>query len=244
MLRSALLASAIALAALPAHAGVVNAFAGYADNMHDGSVHPEPWCSSFGSLCQVIQSGIDAGALRFDNTGSEPVLLSDLVVHLNGGEQNFAPWSTVSIPPQSSAYFSQTLDFAENFDSSDFSFLPTGLTCGGPGLSGAQAQACSDRPPVIEFFANLNPFGIVDAGHVLNKGGSDPLGNEGTTEWRLIGSVNVTDATNGGGGGNPGGGNPGGGSNPGGGVNDIPEPSTALLLLFPLAGALIMRRRA
>lgn len=199
-------------------------FVGYTDMDHSKPAYgfPSPLCSTFGPTCQVEQgSPLDGGVFRIDNTGSNPISISNITVTLNPteGPTPFALWSDVTIAPGGMATFGQTSEF--NFDTSDYAIVGSdaGININGIGgcttlsaLSAAQQAVCIANFPIISFDENGESVTIIDAGSILNTGNYDSVFNSPdfneSIDWRLAGSAGEA----------------------------VPEPSSFVLLLTGITG--------
>ncbi len=96
----------------------LNVFVGYADDLRAGASFPNPWQGSPNVV--YIGSGlpIDAGAIRIDNTSSDPVRIDNVTVNLQRPGPSFSLWGSFTIPAHGSAILTQTTQY--NFDTSDF----------------------------------------------------------------------------------------------------------------------------
>lgn len=186
------------------NADSLNLYVGYADSLRPSGFFPNPFYGSPG----VIYSGespmsdtLDSGTLRIQNTGSTAITITNLQVTLNPGTNPtvFALWGApVTITPGENAIYAQTN--GQNFDSSDFGFLPTiGIDsthplggCTNPGaLSTAQQALCISNAPLVSFDENGTLVSYIDTGNVLDTFGYDFVngssdGNE-SINWNLIG---------------------------------------------------------
>jgi hypothetical protein len=199
--RGLLVACVLALAA-PVFADSFTVYVGYADNLRASGFFPTPWLGDPNVVSQTpTGESLDAGAVRVDNTGANPITITNFSVLLGGG-QLFNFWGALTINPGQTGIFTQTVSY--NFDSSDY-----GLFGGGPvnvdpahPLGGctnpqnvAQAASCDAYQPLISFLENGNPFTGRDAGHILDTFGYDLInlgapggdGNE-SINWTLLGA--------------------------------------------------------
>lgn len=203
LLSSALLLSVVAVPF--AHADSLSVFVAYTDNLRASGFFPSPFCALENATdCQVavgVGQSLDAGVFRIDNTGANPIAITNIAVTLNptAGPLVFKLWNDVTIAPGSTAIFGQTAQF--NFDTSDFGIVndATGIGINGIGgcttlsaLTLAEQAVCIANFPVITFLENGNPVSITDTGSILNTGSYDFFccssdGNE-SINWNLAGS--------------------------------------------------------
>lgn len=250
-LKSRLAVGALVMAsAAAAHAGTVDVFVGYADNLRPSGFFPSVWLGDPNVFSQTPSGQtLDSGAVRLDNNTGAPITISNFQVFFPNNGSTFSPWSSLALPTGATGIFTQTGSF--NFDTSDFgvfasiglpnslapnNFLSNGNTSliGGCSSSASLIAAagdtalCNGSAPVISFLVNGTPFSFTDTGQVLNTGGWDFVGNSAYGEdgnesinWNVVGSAAVR-----------------------GGTPPIPEPSTyALFGLGAILLALLRRRR-
>lgn len=240
MLKRILFAASIALVASQAHADSFNVYVGYADSLRANGFFPNPFCSTQNSTtCQIgPANNLDSGAIRIQNTGSDPLSITNIVVQLPGVSDTFTLWNDFTIAPGQNGFIGQTA--AYNFDTSDYDdffsssyYLPGfGVSTNGIGgcslpstdLTDAGNAACAANFPIISFNENGNTVTCTDSGSIINTGGEDFVnfsgdGNE-SIGWQICGSTVVN--RNG---------------------NNAPEPFTLSLFGAGLAGAAALRRR-
>ena len=202
LLSSALLLSVFAVPY--AQADSLSVFVAYTDNLRASGFFPTPFCATQNATTCQVQLGVqlDAGVFRIDNTGANPLVITNITVTLNptAGPSVFQLWNTVTIAPGTTAYFGQTGQF--NFDTSDLGIVgvSTGIGINGIGgcttlaaLTAAQQAVCTANFPVISFMENGNPVSITDTGSILNTGSYDFViassdGNE-SINWNLAGTT-------------------------------------------------------
>src|SRR5258708_6478498 len=138
-----LLSSALLLSAFAApygRADSLSVFVAYTDNLRASGFFPSPFCATQNATTCQVQLGVqlDAGVFRIDNTGANPLVITNLTVTLNptAGPSVFQLWNNVTIAPGTTAYFGQTGQF--NFDTSDLPSLGlnTALPIPGIGING------------------------------------------------------------------------------------------------------------
>jgi hypothetical protein len=192
-----------------AKADSFSVFVGYADNLRASGFFPTPWIgSTFNGQSVISQTNpagviFDSGAVRIDNTGANPIAISNFMVTDNNGAVVFNIWgpgTQLTLAPGQSGIFTQFPNSNENFDSSD-----QGLFGGTPPANLEPNNAdgngntnliggCSSNPtfftagqasgvcnvinaPVVSFTENGNPVSFVDTGFILNTGEYDFLNN-------------------------------------------------------------------
>ena len=208
-----------------AEADSLSVYVGYADSLRpNGSLLT--LCSGFSPTCQVQQGAqLDGGVFQIENTGSDPVTITDVTITLNSGIHpvTFALWNNVTLAPGQAAILGQTAQW--NFDSSDYPFLASGTGIGINGIGGcstlstlssAQQALCAANFPVISFDENGHPVTLIDSGSILDTGGHDlaAFGANESIGWHLAGQVTPT-----------------------------PEPSSIVLIGLGLIALLGLRRR-
>ena len=189
-----------------ASADTFNVFVAYADSLRASGFFPTPWIGNSGVVSQsttAVNPNLDSGAVRIDNTGASPIVITNMQVSLNGGSgPTFALWSALTINPGQIGIFAQTnpLNNAQ-FDTSDSPFLGTaaGADAAHPlgGCTAAvNAAICASHAPIISFLENGTPVTLTDTGNILDTFGYDlvnlgpPAGdlNE-SINWNAIGST-------------------------------------------------------
>jgi hypothetical protein len=233
----AAISTAAGLAVTAARADTFAVYTGYADNLRPSGFFPTPWLGDPNVVSQSAPGqSFDTGAVRIDNTGSNPITITNFTVTMNGGGGPvYSIWSSLTIGVGQDGIFTQTSSY--NFDSSDNSTAspPGNINGSDPGSNGiggcsstaaAQAAAgitayCAGRQPIVSFDENGTLFTLNDTGHIIDTGNYDfingsPDGNE-SINWNLIGA----------------------GANRGG----VPEPSTWAMMLLGFAGLGLVARR-
>jgi hypothetical protein len=189
-------------------------FVGYADNLRPSGFFPTPWIGGANVVSQTPPGEtLDTSAVRIDNTGANPIVITSFTVTFNGGAHTFNFWNPLTINPGQTGIFTQTASF--NFDTSDFGIFgccglpPASLAPTVPGnnaIGGCSSPAailipsgfaavCAANAPVVSFNENGNPFSATDFGQILDTGGWDFVnngafgedGNE-SIDWNVIGS--------------------------------------------------------
>jgi hypothetical protein len=218
----------------PASADSFNIFVGYADSLRTSGFFPSPWLGAANVVSEsttAVNGNLDSGAIRIDNTGPNPITITNMKVVLNGGSgPTFQIWGALTILPGQMGIFTQ-FDPGNNaqFDTSDSGFLGTaaGADAAHP-LGGCtvavNAAICGTHQPIISFLENGTLFTGNDTGHILDTFGYDlvnlgpPAGdNNESINWTTLGS---------------------GGSRGG----DVPEPGS-VFLLATAAGAFVVLAR-
>jgi RHS repeat-associated protein len=137
----------------------LNVYVGYAQNNQGGPAGftPTPWNGSpnvnFVGVDPGPPTGMDAGAVRIENTSNTALTLTDVSVTI--GSTVFDLWgSAITVPANGSAVLTQTVN--QNFDTSDVS------TC-----------TQSGRFPAIKITTSGISYTFLDNTQVLNTGGTD-----------------------------------------------------------------------
>ncbi len=193
----------VSVLAVPAFAGTVSVWVGYADDLRPSPFFPNPW--SGGTTYFVGQaSGVDTGAILIINNSGADYTINNLNVlqYETAGSPNTTQnmWN-LSLPLTlhngESVIFDQTAQY--NFDSSDFGVIsaaagyaaqdgshPVGGCTNLSALSASDQANCANNFSVVQ----LNGNNLNDTGYVLNTGGFD-LANNNSNEsigWHLIGT--------------------------------------------------------
>jgi RHS repeat-associated protein len=154
-------------------------YVGYADGLRaGGSIFPFPWNGS-PNVIFFPGGGSDDGAMRFDNSGTDPITFDQVTVDV--GPFHYDIWPRgVTIGPGQILILTGTA--GDNFDTSD-----TPITCNQTGYT-----------PAIHVTVGGVVTTFTDTGQVLNTGGIDAavcgLGNESHAWTRIAGqaiAVNV-----------------------------------------------------
>jgi RHS repeat-associated protein/uncharacterized repeat protein (TIGR01451 family) len=119
------LSLAMSVATFTAQTNPLSIYVAYADGLRAaGSIFPFPWMGSPGVTFIGCCPAFDAGAIRFDNSSSNGIILDSVTVDI--GPNHFDLWGrNLTVPANQILMLSQTGQF--NFDTSDFS----GAGCGG-----------------------------------------------------------------------------------------------------------------
>ncbi|HEX9483976.1 MAG TPA: carboxypeptidase regulatory-like domain-containing protein, partial [Gemmatimonadaceae bacterium] len=156
----------------------LNVFVGYADDLRAGASFPNPWRGSPNVV--YIGSGlpIDAGAIRIDNSGSDPVRIDNVTVNLQRPGPTFSLWGSFTIPAHASAILTQTTQY--NFDTSDFPIV---------GCFGTLSPT-DPRIPKITVTTGGQSASYLDTSHILDTFGYDlancPPGTNESLQWRPV----------------------------------------------------------
>ncbi|HYS40067.1 MAG TPA: PA14 domain-containing protein, partial [Pseudonocardiaceae bacterium] len=149
----------------------LSVYVGYADGLRPGgSIFPFPWNGS-PNVIFFPGGGSDDGAMRFDNSGTDPITFDQVTVDIGPFHYDIWPRNVV-LPPGQILILTGTA--GDNFDTSD-----TPITCSPTG-----------SVPEIHVTVGGVVTTFKDTGQVLNTGGIDPaqcgLGNE-SHAWARIG---------------------------------------------------------
>jgi fibronectin type 3 domain-containing protein len=160
-------------------------FVGYYDNQHGGSLIPSPWSGSPNTTFWggSLFGAYDAGAIRLENLGSTPTVLSPgfrVDGFANGA--SFQLWdsyigSGFSLQPGQNLILTQT-KYA-NFNTSDQ-----------PSISNPASS--TNNQPVVHLTLDGQANNFTDSNQVLNTGGYDPgaaYGTSETTSWQPLGTT-------------------------------------------------------
>jgi hypothetical protein len=153
-------------------------YVGYADDARPNAFFPTPWCSSPKVIFVGACSGIDAGVVRIDNTGSSNVTISSVNVLLPGPTPSMfyccrpitiSYWpgyggatGSVTIPPGWTLILSQTAGEFGIQDTSDYNFN----SCGNPATIGVEF-------PVVFVTTGGGTQEWDDKGHTIDTEGFD-----------------------------------------------------------------------
>jgi hypothetical protein len=241
VLSVAALAVALVLPVAESHAGTLNVFVGYADNLRASGFFPSPWLGGANVVSQSpAAQTFDSGAIRIDNTGASAVTISNFQVFFPSNNSTFTIWNTLVIGAGQTGIFAQNNGNDSQFDTSDFGIFgglpPANLDptagnliggCSSPAaiMTATQVTQCANSVPVISFLADGTPESFSDTGHILDTGewdfvNNNQFGEDGneSINWNTVGGVPVR------------GGN-------------VPEPSTLAILGAGLGAFAMWRRR-
>jgi hypothetical protein len=193
-------------AAATTSAGGLSVFVGYAEdkeiNTPNAASFPVPWAGAPNTIflggtvpgqgaCGTLTACYDAGAIRLDNGGSNPVTVNSVSVDdhssIAGGNVFNDLWGSFTVPAGESVILTEnppvTNPSFDNFDTSSFPSTCTPLTV---------------APTVTITVASVQTT-LVDSTHVLDTGGVDPGScppqhNE-SAQWRPIGAEGANAAT-------------------------------------------------
>jgi RHS repeat-associated protein len=166
-------------------------FVGYADNTRPHPAFPVPWQGDPNVLFIGGAPPFDAGAVRLDNPGPNPLAVDSVVVDLQRIEPHpvdprlpppvFNLWGSFVIPAHGSAILTQTAFI--NFDTSDYP------------ISGAPVFFCiapdpnDPQIPKITVTIGGQPASYLDTAHIIDTFGVDRNAcghaNE-SLQWRLV----------------------------------------------------------
>jgi RHS repeat-associated protein len=143
----------------------LNVYVGYVQNNQGGPAGftPTPWNGSpnvnFVGVDPGPPTGMDAGAVRIENTSSTALTLTDVSVTI--GSTVFDLWgSAITVPANGSAVLTQTA--TGNFDTSDVNNTATTNAC-----------TQSGQFPAIKITTSGISYTFLDNNQVLNTGGID-----------------------------------------------------------------------
>jgi RHS repeat-associated protein len=158
---------------------------GYADTVRPNPGFPVPFEGDPGTISPHGGPGAgppwDAGTIRLDNTGANPLVVDKVLVDLQRPGPVFDLWGSFTIPPHQSAILTQTVFV--NFDTSDYPFMP----CHQP------APASDPRIPKVTVKVGGLTSIYLDTAHILDHFGWDTFyscngGSENESlQWRPIG---------------------------------------------------------
>ena len=167
----------MSVATFTAQTNPLSIYVGYADGLRSaGSIFPFPWLGSPNVTFIGCCPAFDAGAIRFDNSSSNPITLDSVTVDI--GSNHFDLWGrNLTVPANQILILSQTSQF--NFDTSDFS----NAGCGGN--NGVIPKVNVTQAGVTTSFNDTN--------QILNTFGFDLAcqGNE-SQSWQRIGGGGST----------------------------------------------------
>jgi hypothetical protein len=168
----------------------------------DPAAFPVPWAGAPNTTflggtvpgqaaCGTLTACYDAGAIRLDNPGAAPIVVSSVSVDdhssLSGGKVFNNLWGSFTVAPGQSVILTENPPGnnpgSDNFDTSSY---PPSCT------------PISVAPTVTVTIGGV-PTTLVDSTHVLDSGGTDagscsPKRNE-SIQWRAIGAAGSDDAT-------------------------------------------------
>ncbi len=165
-----------------ASASGISVAVGYADSLRPNSFFPNPWDGAPNtSFVGDPDGGYDAGAIMITNNTGAALTINDVVVSMPWNGNSWDLWGSHVVGAGVSLILTQTN--GENFDTSDYPTLSYPQTY----QDGETAHASH----VIITVDGVVQSTLLDTGHVLTTGGSDP-GDAGVNEsyqWRPIGTV-------------------------------------------------------
>jgi hypothetical protein len=188
-----------------ASASGINVSVGYADSLRPNAYFPNPWNGSPDTIfAGNADGGYDAGAIMIANNTGAAITINDVSVTMPWNGHSWDLWGSHVVPVGWSLILTQTN--GENFDTSDYATLTYPHTY----PDGETAHATHVQIKLDGVLQSV----LLDTGHVLTTGGSDP-GGSGVNEsygWRPIGTF--------------------------GGPPGVPEPASAIMALTAGAGGL------
>ena len=165
------------VASFTAQTNPLSVYVGYADGLRPaGSIFPFPWQGSSNVTFNGCNCTFDAGAIRFDNSSSNPITLDSVTVDVGGA--HFDLWGrSLTVPAGQILILTETAN--DNFDTSDFS----GASCGSN--NGVIPKVNVTQGGVTTSFNDTN--------QILNTFGFDLAcrGNE-SQSWQRIGGGGST----------------------------------------------------
>ena len=176
------------------HAGSLDVYVGYADDLRPSPFFPSPWDGSpntifdgFSKAAHPTQD-FDAGAIRIDNTGAAPFIFNQAVVTFFNGV-TFNLWGSHTVNPGEHLILTQTSGASENFDTSDVAVFRATDDPAPDGVNSPHITLTIDGTVLSDF---------IDTAHVLDTGGFDLVNSQGgnhneSLQWRKIGTTGVTD---------------------------------------------------
>jgi hypothetical protein len=202
-----------------AHAGSIEVFVAYADNLRPSGFFPSVWLGGPNVVSQTpTGQSLDAGDIRIENSTGASITVTNFQVYFPNISSTYSIWSSLNIGDGQNGIFTQTGSY--NFDTSDFgqfgNYPPNALApdnclsngntsqIGGCASSSSfvaaagYGAACAATSPVISFDIGSTLYTFTDTGHILNTGGWDFVnnsfyggdGNE-SINWNVVGSEPV-----------------------------------------------------
>jgi hypothetical protein len=210
--------------AVVSSAATITVLVGYADNLRPSGFFPTPWLTTPGVVSQSPDGQVlDSGAVRIDNLGAVPIVVSNMTVTLPNGNHIFTLWNPLTIPAGGIGIFAQNNGVDSQFDTSDFGIFGAGPVnvdathplggCTNP-ANAAQVTLCDSNQPIVSFSLDGGSTftTLLDTGHILDTFGYDlinlpPPGGDGneSINWNVIGQVPTRDG-------------------------GVPEPATSMML--------------